>query len=295
MYNNGNSSKNVTGASVVDGTLENADFADNAISGDKIDAGIISNFQSTGIDDRLPTGKILTLSTTGVDVTGSITCDDYLKIADSAVLGNVLEITQPNLLDGVNGAGISFGLNTTSWSGALKFKPNYATPDNSTVTMYVSETAVLTLDGNGNVKPSTDDSFDLGSSAKRWDDIYATNGTIQTSDERNKEEVEITDLGLVFINSLTPVAYKFKNYTQTIISENENGDEVTEEIEKTFTRKHQGLLAQQVEEVLNGKDFAGLIYDEESDRYGLRYTEFVAPLIKAVQELTARIEQLENN
>jgi len=62
MYNNGNSSKNVTGASVVDGTLENADFADNTISGDKIDAGIISNFQSTGIDDRLPTGKVLTLS-----------------------------------------------------------------------------------------------------------------------------------------------------------------------------------------------------------------------------------------
>jgi hypothetical protein len=76
MYNNGNSSKNVTGASVVDGTLENADYADDGISGDKIDGGIISNFQSTGIDDRLPTGKVLTLSTTGVDVTGIVTCDD---------------------------------------------------------------------------------------------------------------------------------------------------------------------------------------------------------------------------
>lgn len=62
MYNNGNSSKNVTGASVVDGTLENADFADNTISGDKIDAGVISNFQSTGIDDRLSTGKNITVS-----------------------------------------------------------------------------------------------------------------------------------------------------------------------------------------------------------------------------------------
>jgi len=52
MYNNGNSSKNVTGSSVVDGTLENADYADDGISGDKIDGGIISNFQSTGIDDN---------------------------------------------------------------------------------------------------------------------------------------------------------------------------------------------------------------------------------------------------
>jgi hypothetical protein len=77
MYNNGNSSKNVTGASVVDGTLENADYADNGLSGDKIDGGIISNFQSTGIDDRLPTGKILTLSTTGADIDGSVTCDSF--------------------------------------------------------------------------------------------------------------------------------------------------------------------------------------------------------------------------
>ena len=49
MYNNGNSSKNVTGSSVVDGSLDSADFPDNGLSGDKIDGGIISNFQSTGI------------------------------------------------------------------------------------------------------------------------------------------------------------------------------------------------------------------------------------------------------
>jgi hypothetical protein len=75
MYNNGNSSKNVTGASVVDGTLENADYPDNGLSGDKIDGGIISNFQSTGIDDRSPTGKVLTLSDTGTTTVGTLTCD----------------------------------------------------------------------------------------------------------------------------------------------------------------------------------------------------------------------------
>jgi hypothetical protein len=48
MYNNGNTSKNVTGASVVDGSLENADFADNGISGDKIDGGTISGLTGIG-------------------------------------------------------------------------------------------------------------------------------------------------------------------------------------------------------------------------------------------------------
>ena len=71
MYNSGNSSKNVTGASVVDGTLENADFADNGLSGDKIDGGIISNFQSTGIDDRESTSISLTMK------------DGYMKINPS--------------------------------------------------------------------------------------------------------------------------------------------------------------------------------------------------------------------
>jgi hypothetical protein len=107
MYNNGNSSKNVTGASVVDGTMESADFPDNGlsadkidggtlsnvnvddttaaniiaqvdnneISGDKIDAGVISNFQSTGIDDRLPTGKVLTLGDSATTIISALTID----------------------------------------------------------------------------------------------------------------------------------------------------------------------------------------------------------------------------
>lgn len=42
MFNNGNTSKNVTGASI----------ATDGLSGDKIDGGTISNFASTGIDDN---------------------------------------------------------------------------------------------------------------------------------------------------------------------------------------------------------------------------------------------------
>ena len=32
----------------------------------------------------------------------------------------------------------------------------------------------------------------------------------------------------------------------------------------------------------------------ETDNYGLRYAEFVVPLVKAVQELNLKISQLEN-
>lgn len=38
--------------------------------------------------------------------------------------------------------------------------------------------------------PSTDNSYDLGISSKRFDDIFATNGTIQTSDRNEKQDIE---------------------------------------------------------------------------------------------------------
>ena len=60
-----------------------------------------------------------------------------------------------------------------------------------------------------------------------------------------------------------------------------------------------GLIAQEVKQVLDQagvEDFGGWVKldlsDEESDQ-ALRYEEFISPLIKAVQELTARVQALE--
>ena len=70
----------------------------------------------------------------------------------------------------------------------------------------------------------------------------------------------------------------------------------------SHTRKHQGLIAQEVKATLDdiGMDaaaFGGYVDANISggaDKLALRYRQFIAPLIKAVQELTARIEELEN-
>lgn len=55
-------------------------------------------------------------------------------------------------------------------------------------------------------------------------------------------------------------------------------------------RTHAGLIAQEVEKALNGKD-VGIFTVDEAGSYGLRYEEFVAPLVKAIQELSAKVEQ----
>ena len=130
----------------------------------------------------------------------------------------------------------------------------------------------------GNLRPngSVDNLTDLGGGTRRWREIFAGNATINTSDERHKTEIFDSDLGLEFINNLRPVKYKWIN----------------------GTRDHYGLIAQEVNTTLNGKDFAGYIdcsiREPEADILGLRYTEFISPLIKAIQELTSEINHLKS-
>lgn len=164
----------------------------------------------------------------------------------------------------------------------------------SSLTMQTSNTQVVTKD----VVPFTDNDYRLGGSGKRWIDVWAVNGTIQTSDERNKIDITDCDLGMEFISALRPVRSRWND---KLIS-SEIDPETKERIVKRGpgVRYHYGLLAQQVKQVLQGRDFAGYIYSEESDVYGLRYHEFIAPIIKALQEehaarlsLEDRVAQLE--
>lgn len=63
-------------------------------------------------------------------------------------------------------------------------------------------------------------------------------------------------------------------------------------------RRHHGLRAQQVLEALEalgltGLDFAGFIHDEGTDTWGLRYEQFIAPLISSVQSLSKKLDASE--
>jgi hypothetical protein len=139
---------------------------------------------------------------------------------------------------------------------------------------------------SGAFVPSFDDSFSCGSASNRFNLIFATSGVVSTSDERQKTDISASDLGLGFINALTPRSYKWINRQNAL-------DEETQELVPTpGVRTHYGLIAQEVETALNGKDFAGLIKDVETGGYGLRYDEFISPLIKAVQELSAKVDSL---
>ena len=196
---------------------------------------------------------------------------------------------------------------TSGDSYCMRLYPQHSTPVYTAVSDYVIQ---IEQGGDmilraGHFYCGTDNYYDLGTSSKRWDDIYATNATIQTSDVNSKENIVSSDLGLDFINQLRPVSYKWKDYTSTKTYTDDDGKEFTEEIEHKHTRTHYGLIAQEVKTTLDNLEktpveFAGWTEDDEG-KQGLRYSELIAPMIKAIQELsgqvatlTARIEELES-
>lgn len=130
----------------------------------------------------------------------------------------------------------------------------------------------------GSLWPAADNSQSLGSGAARWSSIWSATGTIQTSDRRLKTDIAPSDLGLDFIAALKPVRFGWKAGEAGV---------------------HYGLIAQEVAETLDAagvKTFGGLVMADPGhaeSQLGLRYDQFIAPLIAAVQELTQRIRTLE--
>ena len=155
----------------------------------------------------------------------------------------------------------------------------------------------------GHCQPQSDNVYDLGNSSFRWDDVRATNGTIQTSDRNLKTQISGSDLGLGFINDLNPVKYQWLSKS----------------------RSHYGLIAQEVSSSLakssvHTDNFAGYVEnrmfvsasvsgsekdirdtaDWEMENFtaipnpelSLRYNEFLSPMIKAIQELSSQVETL---
>ena len=135
------------------------------------------------------------------------------------------------------------------------------------------------------LRPIADDTYSLGGGFYRWENVYATNATIQTSDVREKENINDTKLGLDFLKDLRPVSYEWKKKKDN----------------KT-NQTHYGLIAQEVVESLKKhgidsiEDFGGIVHEgDPKGLYGARYEEFVPILIKAVQELSEEIKQLKED
>ena len=182
---------------------------------------------------------------------------------------------------------------TYSWSG---YERGAVFTDNQ----YTDFTFFGTTYAQGS-HPLADNTYNLGYAAARWSEVFAANGTINTSDENQKTDIVDSDLGLDFLKALRPVKFKW-----------------TETEGRAGVRTHYGLIGQEVETVLGDAASDTAIWTnslieahpemeadpernvphvaavEEHYEQGLRYTELIGPIIKAIQELEVRIAALES-
>lgn len=132
----------------------------------------------------------------------------------------------------------------------------------------------MRITDNGTVQPGANNAYNLGTTSLRWSVLYTSN-SVNVSDETLKIDIQDCDLGIDFINTLKPKSFKMKDL---------------EEKHDDYNKKHYGLIAQDLKD---GK-LKDSVYGDKDGDYGLAYNDLVAPLIKAVQELSAKVEALEN-
>ncbi|MDA8816993.1 tail fiber domain-containing protein [Alphaproteobacteria bacterium] len=124
-----------------------------------------------------------------------------------------------------------------------------------------------------------DNVADLGRSTARWDDIYATNGTIQTSDQNEKQQ--IASLTAAEITAAKAISKLFKTFKWND-SVTENGDNA---------RTHTGVIAQEVQQAmtdagLDAGDYAFFI----SNTWWETQTE--VPAVEAIEAQDAVYEDV---
>lgn len=209
--------------------------------------------------------------TSGIAVSGYATDTSYVSVGGSFRSQGALGIGVRGIAHASDGYAV-YGISNNGWAGLFSGKVHVG----GTLTVgnfsnvFESEGSNL-LSFRGTFLPFFDASYDLGSSDKRWKDIYASNDVIQTSDARLKKDVREVPYGLAEILALRPVIYRWKDA---------NDDQLK-----------LGLLAQEVGRILP-EVVHGLNDPDSEAMLGIKYAELVPVLIRAIQDLEAQMREL---
>jgi len=147
-----------------------------------------------------------------------------------------------------------------------------------------------------NVTTSANDQFRFGyGSSDAVYNQFATNASwTRASDERIKKDIKTNeDCGLDFINDLRTVTFKRRAPSEL---PKDFKDYDADNHEPKHKEKLYGMIAQEVKAALDKHDitdFGGWHEDELTGQQGLSQEMFVYPLIKAIQELSAKVVELE--
>lgn len=167
-----------------------------------------------------------------------------------------------------------------------------------------------------NIGTFNSSAFGYGAFASASDQVRIGNSSVASiggqvgwttfSDGRYKQNIKEDVPGLAFIKELKPVTYtvdieRLESNKRKLIKGQAGENVALAPIDKGSISEgnkivYTGFVAQDVEAAAKKLNYSFSGVDapkNENDFYGLRYAEFVIPLVKAVQELEERVKQLE--
>lgn len=133
---------------------------------------------------------------------------------------------------------------------------------------------------NSSIRPTTDNLRSLGTSTYRWKDVWAVDGTINTSDRRLKKDIQPINYGLTELMKLNPVSFLW----------NQEGMD---------RERRLGFIAQELQPILKEVVRTEEIVSDPTTkqdswaattRLGVAYTEIIPVAVKAIQEQQVIIE-----
>jgi hypothetical protein len=228
-------------------------------------------------------------SSYAVEVGGSVRATTFIG-ALSGTASNAA------LLDSIDSASFLRSDAADTWAGStLSFLPTGAA-------QYLVFDGGLNDTSNDPILTATGTAHTFGRIGRPGNRMYAgyfsllySGTTSITSDIREKTNVKNSDLGLNFINMLRPVKYKMIN---GIKKEFDAEGNIIENL--PGTRWHYGLIAQELKEVLDSYSLDSAMWSIEDfetnpdGKQAINYNQVVSPLIKAVQELSEMVINLQN-
>ncbi|HYK45850.1 MAG TPA: tail fiber domain-containing protein, partial [Parafilimonas sp.] len=137
------------------------------------------------------------------------------------------------------------------------------------------------IGSNSHFIPLSDNVRELGTSTNRWFDVWAVDGTINTSDARDKQNIRDLNYGLDDVMKLHPIKFNWKT-----------GDDPNDKL---------GLIAQELQKVipevvrdydLKTDEATGKNEKVASARLGVMYADLIPVLINAIQQQQKEIEEL---
>jgi hypothetical protein len=158
---------------------------------------------------------------------------------------------------------------------------------------------------NGLVHPWVGNTNDLGTSGNRWKTIWLNTQPQVGSDVRIKNSIVESDLGLDFVNSLNPVKYKLNASTTPRYHYGLIAQEVTSSLQTYgLTSNDVGFITsasfQYSEEDIetwktqpNWETYESEISASMRGEMGIAYNELISPMIKAIQQLSDKVTELE--